>query len=677
MNNFLRKGIARIWKTEFVERIVFLLAVFIGGPGCHLILPFGSKEEMPTYTAYKATAEIYRSLPGGLEFTEKWQMYGWPVMPQDWNYDGKTNSDDVVAYFDGHLRQYIDEFVAPHFDWHYRNLTVVPDSEKKSLGDCGPAAGGASCEMPLTFGAPIGAELVWLNPSQASVLCHLYYGDGTYGIANPQVSKVVMRFAERGGFPDMWTGAYTPENRHLRFSDMYLEVQDFDLDNPSDAHVTGVFIQNIGTAFAKENGGPNYDFRTDVPALFFMTASGEVAGEAGVSQVCFNNSSLATAFERQDSSPIFNLTLVADVYNKDGVQIALVAIDLKSPSSGVFAQHQPYVELKDKTTTRDKSVTLTPDVALDNDNDLDRFLWFEDFEKSTPQGIIIEQFLGQGQNLTPATPFSLGKHKITVVAYDKRGAYNSATMTLEVVNAPPVAKCKDVTVDADASCMATASVDNGSFDPDGGVLTSVQTPPGPYPLGKTTVTLKVTDADGSEDSCTAVVTVRDKTPPTITCPPSMTVNATSPSGATVTFAEPEASDNCPGPLIVTSTPASGNTFAIGTTTVLCTAMDGSGNPATCAFTVKVKSAAEQIADVIGMVNNLPNTKLDPGVRNALLVKLQLALAAISAQNTPGACDLLQSFIDQVKAQAGKKIDQASATSLIKEATRIRTVLACP
>jgi hypothetical protein len=47
-----------------------------------------------------------------------------------------------------------------------------------------------------------------------------------------------------------------------------------------------------------------------------------------------------------------------------------------------------------------------------------------------------------------------------------------------------------------------------------------------------------------------------------------------------------ASDNCPG-VTVTSTPASGSVFSVGTTTVNSTATDTSGNTASCSFTVTV------------------------------------------------------------------------------------------
>jgi len=103
-------------------------------------------------------------------------------------------------------------------------------------------------------------------------------------------------------------------------------------------------------------------------------------------------------------------------------------------------------------------------------------------------------------------------------SYSNKGVWlYSSTIVIppELPNEPPVAKCKDVTVSADANCEANASIDNGSSDPDGDPITISQSPSGPYPLGDTEVTLTVTDDKGESSTCTATVTVIDDTAPEI------------------------------------------------------------------------------------------------------------------------------------------------------------------
>ena len=114
---------------------------------------------------------------------------------------------------------------------------------------------------------------------------------------------------------------------------------------------------------------------------------------------------------------------------------------------------------------------------------------------------------------------------VIVVSEVNQGLGLGATYTLNVgggcisecttPNQLPVAKVKNVQVSADATCTANASIDDGSFDPEGGPLTITQTPPGPYPIGMTTVLLTVVDNKGATAQATATVTVVDDTPPTI------------------------------------------------------------------------------------------------------------------------------------------------------------------
>jgi hypothetical protein len=249
---------------------------------------------------------------------------------------------------------------------------------------------------------------------------------------------------------------------------------------------------------------------------------------------------------------------------------------------------------------------------------------------------------------------------------------NGAAFSLPLPPLPPLVLCKHVTVSAGANCSADASVDDGSFDPNaGGTITLTQSPPGPYPLGDTSVTLIATDNRGPTNSCVAIVSVVDMTPPSITPPQNMAVDATSPSGAVVTFPPATAADNC-SLASVTSSPASGSTFAIGDTTVLCEATDTAGNQAGCSFTVHVKGAVEQINDLAGVVRSL---HLHPGIERSLIAKLQEASSAAERGNHQ-ACASVHAFFNELNAQTGKKFTVAQAGLLIADETRIRAVLGC-
>lgn len=164
-----------------------------------------------------------------------------------------------------------------------------------------------------------------------------------------------------------------------------------------------------------------------------------------------------------------------------------------------------------------------------------------------------------------------------------------------VPNMPPVASCMNVTVDADESCQANASIDNGSSDPDpGDTIILSQDPPGPYGLGDTIVTLTATDSYGATDTCEATVTVQDTTPPVLeNCPGDITTdNDPGQCGAAVTWTPPTATDNCPDVSLSSNHTPGGFFFsecadtATGTQ-VTYTATDDSGNTASCSFKVTV------------------------------------------------------------------------------------------
>ena len=102
-----------------------------------------------------------------------------------------------------------------------------------------------------------------------------------------------------------------------------------------------------------------------------------------------------------------------------------------------------------------------------------------------------------------------------------------------------------------------------------------------------TRTYRATDACGNFSECTQTISVNDNTAPVLTCPANITVTAPVGSCNIVVSFTPTATDNCGGAVTITSSPASGTPFTVGTTVVTTTATDACGNTTTCTFTVTV------------------------------------------------------------------------------------------
>jgi hypothetical protein len=109
-----------------------------------------------------------------------------------------------------------------------------------------------------------------------------------------------------------------------------------------------------------------------------------------------------------------------------------------------------------------------------------------------------------------------------------------------------------------------------------------------FALGTTHVTCSATDAAGNTGAASFDVVVRDTTPPSLSLPGPLTVDAdaTGTGSALVSFIA-TASDAVSGSVSALCTPDSGSRFPAGTTTVSCSARDAAGNETDGAFVVTV------------------------------------------------------------------------------------------
>ena len=108
-----------------------------------------------------------------------------------------------------------------------------------------------------------------------------------------------------------------------------------------------------------------------------------------------------------------------------------------------------------------------------------------------------------------------------------------------------------------------------------------------YPIGTTTVNYYAQDGYSNRSTGSFTITVRDTIAPVLTVPANQTVEATSTAGAAANYAAATATDAV-GVTSLTSSAASGSTFAIGLNTVTVTAKDAAGHTTTGSFTITVQ-----------------------------------------------------------------------------------------
>jgi hypothetical protein len=206
--------------------------------------------------------------------------------------------------------------------------------------------------------------------------------------------------------------------------------------------------------------------------------------------------------------------------------------------------------------------------------------------------------------------FPLGTTVVTCSATDASGLVGSASFSITVadtiapvISAPAVVSEEALGADGAPATVSCSASDYGAgaaqiVDPNpvislGGILAV-------YPIGNTTVTCTATDASGNTAAQQILVSIVDTTAPVINVPADITgVEATSAAGAAVAFDPAPSATDLGAALPVSCAPASGDTFPLGTTAVICSATDASGNTITAGFDVTVVDTTAPVVTVPG------------------------------------------------------------------------------
>jgi hypothetical protein len=192
----------------------------------------------------------------------------------------------------------------------------------------------------------------------------------------------------------------------------------------------------------------------------------------------------------------------------------------------------------------------------------------------------------------------------------------------------------------------------------------------------------------------------DTTPPVLTVPEDIVVEAPSEDGAQVMY-RVTAQDNVDGTAIleedgttvtqddvggditISCDPASGSVFPIGETTVECSATDAAGNEGTASFTVTVNPPSlstprEVIEKLISDIQNLEG--LPEGAKTSIVTLLERALALLSddnPRNDASSCNMLGAFMNQVNANERQDtLTEDQAANLRTQAQDIRDMVGC-
>ena len=200
-------------------------------------------------------------------------------------------------------------------------------------------------------------------------------------------------------------------------------------------------------------------------------------------------------------------------------------------------------------------------------------------------------------NPASGTTFALGTTTVSCTSQDAHNNVSNGSFHVTVADTTPPA----LTLPSDINVAATSANGNvvaftaSALDAvDGTVVVTCSPSSGStFVIGTTTVSCTAQDAEHNMAKGSFSVSVTDTTPPVLTLASDLSASATSAAGALVTFTT-TAVDDIDGPVAVSCSPASGNTFPIGTTTVSCTAQDTHHNVANGEFHVTVSDTAPPV-----------------------------------------------------------------------------------
>ena len=187
--------------------------------------------------------------------------------------------------------------------------------------------------------------------------------------------------------------------------------------------------------------------------------------------------------------------------------------------------------------------------------------------------------------------FPLGANLVTCTGTDNFQNSTEGSFFVKVLDpgGPVLTLPDNMTVEATGPNGAAVSFSATATDlVDGNVpVTCTPASGATFDFGTTTVTCQASDSTEHTNTGAFLVTVQDTTAPAIAPQADMDLETDSASGVLVTYTSPSTTDAVDGAGVASCTPASGDLFPVGDTTITCTAADAHGNTSTSSFVVHV------------------------------------------------------------------------------------------
>lgn len=206
------------------------------------------------------------------------------------------------------------------------------------------------------------------------------------------------------------------------------------------------------------------------------------------------------------------------------------------------------------------------------------------------------------------TSYPIGTTVVTWTVTDVNGNSASASQNVVVVDVqnPTITAPAAVNATTNNSCMAlNLNLGNPITSDNCSVASVSNNAPTAFNVGTTVVTWTVTDGSGNIATATQNVVITDVEDPIIVAPANITASSTSGCVATgLALGNATAFDNCTIANVTNNAPAS---FSVGTTIVVWTATDASGNTATANQTVVVEDNINPLITAPADITTTTNT----------------------------------------------------------------------